>query len=70
MRISTTFLFLTTIFLFCLLCFYFGGLTCNPWIVAAGGIGICYLLLRIACITVASRKRALPVSPFPSRKSG
>ena len=34
--------------LLCLLGVLLGSLTCNPWLAAAGGLGLCYLVLKVA----------------------
>ena len=44
---------LGVILLCCLVSIHLGRLTCNPWLTITAGIGLCYLMLRIAHLTRA-----------------
>lgn len=48
MQIHTKHWFTGVTLLLCLVSLLVGWLVCSPWPVAAGGVGLCYLALRIA----------------------
>ena len=48
MRTNKKHVILGATLLLCLASVFLGWLVCSPWTAAAGGLGLCYLALRVA----------------------